>query len=235
MAMAGPFACLDFKVLKMTTGIVGRKCGMTRVFTDDGISIPVTVIEAQPNRITQVKTVETDGYRAVQVTAGSKKPSRVSKPQAGHFASAKVEAGDLLAEFRLVDGDETEYQVGSTIQVDLFAEGQKVDVIGTSIGKGFAGTVKRHNFRTQDATHGNSLSHRAPGSIGQNQTPGRVFKGKKMSGHMGNARRTAQNLEVIRVDAERNLLLIKGSVPGHSGGKVIVRPAVKAGKQGAEA
>jgi large subunit ribosomal protein L3 len=217
----------------MTMGIVGRKCGMTRVFTDDGISVPVTVIEAQPNRITQVKTVETDGYRALQVTAGSKKPSRVSKPLAGHFAAAKVEAGDSLTEFRIADGDDTEYEVGSTLQVELFTEGQKVDVIGTSIGKGFAGTVKRHNFSTQDATHGNSLAHRAPGSIGQNQTPGRVFKGKKMSGQMGNVRRTVQNLEVVRIDSERNLLLIKGAVPGHSGGKVIVRPAVKATNTGA--
>jgi large subunit ribosomal protein L3 len=217
----------------MTTGIVGRKCGMTRVFTEDGISIPVTVIEAQPNRITQVKTAETDGYRALQVTAGSKKPSRVSKPQAGHFAAAKVEAGDLLTELRLSDSDETDYEIGSTLRVDLFEEGQIVDVVGTSIGKGYAGTVKRHNFRTQDATHGNSLAHRAPGSIGQNQTPGRVFKGKKMSGHMGNVRRTIQNLEVVRVDAERNLLLIKGAVPGHKGGKVIVRPAVKASNKGA--
>ena len=215
----------------MTMGIVGRKCGMTRVFTEDGDSIPVTVIEAQPNRITQVKTVETDGYRALQVTAGSKKPSRVSKPQAGHFAQAKVEAGDLLTEFRLLDSDETEYEIGGDVKVDQFAEGQIVDVIGTSIGKGYAGTVKRHNFRTQDATHGNSLAHRAPGSIGQNQTPGRVFKGKKMSGHMGNVRRTVQNLEVVRVDAERNLLLIKGAVPGHKGGSVIVRPAVKATNQ----
>jgi large subunit ribosomal protein L3 len=212
----------------MTMGLVGRKCGMTRVFTEDGISIPVTVIEAQPNQITQVKTVETDGYRALQVSAGRRKPSRVSKPQAGHFARAKVEAGDLISEFRVGDADETEYQVGSTLGVDLFEAGQKVDVIGTSIGKGYAGTVKRHNFRTQDATHGNSLSHRAPGSIGQNQTPGRVFKGKKMSGQMGNARSTVQNLEVVRVDAERNLLLIKGAVPGHTGGRVIVRPAVKA-------
>ena len=215
----------------MTMGIVGRKCGMTRVFTEDGISIPVTVIEAQPNRITQVKTVETDGYSALQVTAGSRKASRVSKPEAGHFAKAKVEAGDLIAEFRLGAGDqpeEGEFETGQELKVDLFEEGQKVDVIGTSIGKGFAGTVKRHNFRTQDATHGNSLAHRAPGSIGQNQTPGRVFKGKKMSGHMGNVRRTVQNLEVVRVDAERNLLLIKGAVPGHKGGRVIVRPAVKA-------
>ena len=212
----------------MTMGIVGRKCGMTRVFTEDGVSIPVTVIEAQPNRITQVKTVETDGYRALQVTAGSKKPSRVSKPQAGHFAAAKVEAGDLVSEIRLSDSDEAEFETGGEIRVEQFQEGQKVDVIGTSIGKGFAGTVKRHNFSMQDATHGNSLAHRAPGSIGQNQTPGRVFKGKKMSGQMGNVRRTVQNLEIVRVDSERNLLLVRGAVPGHRGGQVIVRPAIKA-------
>ncbi len=212
----------------MTMGLVGRKCGMTRVFTEDGISIPVTVVEAQPNRITQVKTVETDGYRALQVTAGSRKASRVNKPAAGHFAAAKVEAGDLMSEFRLSDSDQGEFEPGAEIRVDLFSEGQKVDVIGTSIGKGYAGTVKRHNFRTQDATHGNSLAHRAPGSIGQNQTPGRVFKGKKMSGQMGNARCTVQNLEVVKVDSERNLLLIKGAVPGHRGGRVIVRPAIKA-------
>ncbi|MGB5628520.1 MAG: 50S ribosomal protein L3 [Woeseiaceae bacterium] len=214
----------------MTMGLVGRKCGMTRVFTDEGISIPVTVIEAQPNRITQVKTVEVDGYSALQVAAGSRKASRVSKPAAGHFAAAKVEAGDLITEFRLDGADEGKFEKGGELKVDLFQEGQKVDVIGTSIGKGFAGTVKRHNFSMQDATHGNSLSHRAPGSIGQNQTPGRVFKGKKMSGHMGNVRRTAQNLEVVRVDAERNILLIKGAVPGHAGGKVVVRPAIKAKK-----
>jgi large subunit ribosomal protein L3 len=212
----------------MTMGLVGRKCGMTRVFTEDGVSIPVTVIEAQPNQITQVKTVENDGYRALQVAAGRRKASRVSKPQAGHFAQAKVEAGDLITEFRLDETDEGNYEMGNEIKVDLFEAGQKVDVIGTSIGKGYAGTVKRHNFRTQDATHGNSLAHRAPGSIGQNQTPGRVFKGKKMSGQMGNARSTVQNLEVVRVDAERNLLLIKGAVPGHKGGRVIVRPAIKA-------
>ena len=211
----------------MTMGLVGRKCGMTRVFTEDGISIPVTVIEAQPNQITQVKTVESDGYRALQVCAGQRKASRVSKPQAGHFAAAKVEAGDLITEFRLDASDESEYESGSELKVDLFEEGQKVDVIGTSIGKGFAGTVKRHNFRMQDATHGNSLAHRAPGSIGQNQTPGRVFKGKKMSGQMGNVRRTVQNLEVVRIDSERNLLLIKGAVPGAKGGQVAVRPAVK--------
>ena len=214
----------------MTMGLVGRKCGMTRVFTDDGASIPVTVIEAQPNRITQVKTVEVDGYAALQVAAGSRKASRVSKPAAGHFAAAKVEAGDLITEFRLDGADSAEFEKGGELKVDLFEEGQKVDVIGTSIGKGFAGTVKRHNFSMQDATHGNSLAHRAPGSIGQNQTPGRVFKGKKMSGHMGNVRRTAQNLEVVRVDAERNVLLIKGAVPGHAGGKVVVRPAIKAKK-----
>ena len=217
----------------MTMGLVGRKCGMTRVFTEDGASIPVTVVEAQPNRITQVKTVETDGYRALQVVAGSRKASRVVKPAAGHFAAAKVEAGDLMTEFRIADGDDTEYQIGSELRVELFDEGQKVDVIGTSIGKGFAGTVKRHNFSMQDATHGNSLAHRAPGSIGQNQTPGRVFKGKKMSGQMGNVRRTIQNLEVVRVDSERNLLLIKGAVPGHRGGRVIVRPAIKARNKGA--
>jgi large subunit ribosomal protein L3 len=213
----------------MTMGLVGRKCGMTRVFTEEGESIPVTVIEAPPNRITQVKTVDNDGYRALQVTAGQRKASRVSRPEAGHFAKAKVEAGDLLTEFRVAEGDETDYQIGTELRVDLFETGQKVDVIGTTIGKGYAGTVKRHNFRTQDATHGNSLAHRAPGSIGQNQTPGRVFKGKKMSGHMGNVRRTAQNLEVIRVDEDRNLLLIKGAVPGHKGGRVVVRPSVKAG------
>ena len=215
----------------MTMGLVGRKCGMTRVFTEDGISIPVTVIEAQPNRITQVKSVEIDGYRALQVTAGERKASRVNRPEAGHFAKAKVEAGDLITEFRLTADEqpqEGEFEPGQEIKVDLFAEGQKVDVTGTIIGKGYAGTVKRHNFRTQDATHGNSLSHRAPGSIGQNQTPGRVFKGKKMSGHMGNVRRTAQNLEVVRVDADRNLLLIKGAVPGHKSGRVIVKPSVKA-------
>jgi large subunit ribosomal protein L3 len=212
----------------MTMGLLGRKCGMTRVFTDEGDSIPVTVIEAQPNRITQVKTVDTDGYRALQVTTGSRKASRVSKPEAGHFAAAKVEAGDLMTEFRLEDADEGEFELGGELKVDLFAEGQKVDVIGTSIGKGFAGGVKRHNFSMQDATHGNSLAHRAPGSIGQNQTPGRVFKGKKMAGHMGNVQRTIQNLVVVRVDNDRNLLLIKGAVPGSKGGSVIVRPAVKA-------
>ena len=211
----------------MTMGLVGRKRGMTRIFTDEGVSIPVTVIEAQPNRVTQVKTVDNDGYSALQVTAGSRRPSRVTKSQAGHFAAAKVEAGDQVTEFRLAEGEGADLEAGSEVKVDLFEEGQKVDVIGTTIGKGFAGTVKRHNFRTQDATHGNSLAHRAPGSIGQNQTPGRVFKGKKMSGHMGNVQRTIQNLEIVRVDADRNLLLVRGAVPGHKGGSVIVRPAIK--------
>jgi len=211
----------------MSVGIVGRKCGMTRVFTDDGVSIPVTVIEVDPNRVTQVKNGETDGYAAIQVAVGNRRPSRVSKPVAGHYAKAGVEAGRGLWEFRL-DGSDEQFEVGSTVTVECFEAGQKVDVTGVSKGKGFQGVIKRWNFATQDATHGNSLSHRAPGSIGQNQTPGRVFKGKKMAGHMGSERVTVQNLEVVRVDAERNLLLIKGAVPGAPGGDVIVRPAVKA-------
>ncbi|BAZ95078.1 50S ribosomal protein L3 [Thiohalobacter thiocyanaticus] len=201
---------------------------MTRVFTEDGAAVPVTVIEVEPNRVTQLKSQETDGYRALQVTTGSRRASRVTKPLAGHYARAGVEAGRGLWEFRLYGEEGEGIEVGAEIKVDIFENGQKVDVSGTSIGKGFQGGVKRHNFRTQDATHGNSLSHRAPGSIGQNQTPGRVFKGKKMAGHMGSVRRTTQSLEVVRVDAERNLLLIKGSVPGAKGGDVIVRPAVKA-------
>jgi len=212
----------------MTIGVVGRKVGMTRVFTDEGASLPVTVIEIEPNRVAQLKTLETDGYRAVQVTTGSRKASRVTKPAAGHFAKAGVEAGRGLWEFRLNDGEGEELAVAGEIKVDIFEAGQKVDVSGVSIGKGFAGGVKRHNFRTQDATHGNSLSHRAPGSIGQCQTPGRVFKGKRMAGHMGDVKRTMQNLEVVRVDADRNLLLVKGAVPGAKGGNVVVRPAVKA-------
>ncbi|MFA5632784.1 MAG: 50S ribosomal protein L3 [Porticoccaceae bacterium] len=211
----------------MSVGIVGRKCGMTRVFTDDGLSIPVTVIEVEANRVTQVKNDETDGYSAVQVATGSRRPSRVSKAVAGHYAKAGVEAGRGLWEFRL-DGSDEQFDVGSAITVERFQAGQKVDVTGVSKGKGFQGVVKRWNFATQDATHGNSLSHRAPGSIGQNQNPGRVFKGKKMSGHMGAEQVTVQNLEVVRVDAERNLLLIKGAVPGAPGGDVVVRPAVKA-------
>jgi len=211
----------------MTIGIIGRKCGMTRVFNADGDSVPVTVIDAGPNRIAQVKTDDRDGYCAVQVTLGSKRPSLVGKPAAGHFAKAEVEAGEGLWELRLTDDKGTELEAGNELSIDQFEAGQKVDVTGTSKGKGFAGTVKRHNFRMQDATHGNSLSHRAPGSIGQNQTPGRVFKGKKMSGHMGDARVTAQNLEIVQVDTERNLLLVKGAVPGAPGGTVIVRPSVK--------
>lgn len=210
----------------MSLGVVGRKCGMTRVFTDEGVSIPVTVIEVDPNRITRVKSDETDGYAAVQVTAGTRRASRINKAEAGEFAKAGVEAGRSLWEFRL-DGSEEGLEVGGTITVERFAVGQKVDVTGTSKGKGFQGVIKRWNFSMQDATHGNSLSHRAPGSIGQNQTPGRVFKGKKMAGHMGAERVTTQNLEVVRVDAERNLLLIKGAVPGAPGADVIVRPAVK--------
>lgn len=212
----------------MTIGVVGRKVGMTRIFTEDGASLPVTVIEVEPNRVTQLRTEEADGYRAVQVTVGARKANRVTKAMAGHFAKAGVEAGRGVWEFRLNDGEGEELAPASEIKVDIFEEGQKVDVTGRSIGKGFQGGVKRHNFRTQDATHGNSLSHRAPGSIGQCQTPGRVFKGKKMAGHMGDERTTTQNLEIVRVDAERNLLLVKGAVPGAKGGNVIVSPAVKA-------
>ncbi len=212
----------------MTIGVIGRKIGMTRVFTEDGVSVPVTVIEVEPNRVTQVKTVDTDGYRALQVTTGKRRPSRVTKPLAGHFAKHGVEAGRGLWEFRLAEGEGEDITPGAEIRVDIFEVGQKVDVTGTTIGKGFQGGVKRHHFSTQDATHGNSLSHRAPGSIGQNQTPGRVFKGKRMAGHMGNVRRTVQNLEVVRVDPGRNILLVKGAVPGSKGGDVIVRPAVKA-------
>jgi large subunit ribosomal protein L3 len=209
----------------MTIGLVGRKSGMTRIFTEEGVSVPVTVLEVSPNRITQVKTGDVDGYSAVQVTAGERKASRVSKAEAGHFAKAGVEAGRGLWEFR-VDSVE-EYQVGGELNVGLFEAGQKVDVTGQSKGKGFQGGIKRWNFSGLDNTHGNSLSHRSNGSIGQCQTPGRVFKGKKMSGHMGAEQVTVQTLEVVRVDAERNLLLIKGAVPGAPGGDVIVRPAVK--------
>jgi large subunit ribosomal protein L3 len=207
-------------------GLIGRKVGMTRVFTEEGVSIPVTVVEVEANRVSQVKTLETDGYAAIQVTAGTKKANRVNKAEAGHFAKAGVEAGRGLWEFRLENGEE--FEVGAELTVELFNETKKVDVTGTSKGKGFQGAVKRWNFRTQDMTHGNSLSHRAPGSIGQCQTPGRVFKGKKMAGHMGAERVTTQNLEIVRVDAERNLLLIKGAVPGSTGCNVIVKPAVKA-------
>jgi large subunit ribosomal protein L3 len=212
----------------MAIGLVGRKVGMTRVFQEDGASVPVTVIEVTANRVTQVKTEETDGYRALQVTTGDKKANRVNKPAAGHFAKAGVEAGRGLWEFRLEDGEGEDFAVGSEITVEIFADTKKVDVTGISKGKGFQGAIKRWNFRTQDATHGNSLSHRAPGSIGQNQSPGRVFKGKKMAGQMGNKQITVQTLDVVRVDAERGLLLIRGAVPGATGGDVIIKPAVKA-------
>jgi len=211
----------------MTIGIVGRKVGMTRVFTEAGASVPVTVIEVEPNRVTQLRTKETDGYCAVQVTTGTRKASRVNKPEAGHLAKAGVEAGRGMWEFRLAEGEGEGIEVGGEIKVDIFEAGQLVDVRGTTKGKGFQGGVKRHNFTMQDATHGNSISHRAPGSIGQCQTPGRVFKGKKMAGHMGNVQRAAQNLEVVRVDADRNLLLVKGAVPGAKGGDVIITPAIK--------
>ena len=214
----------------MAIGLVGRKAGMTRVFTDEGNSVPVTVIEATPNRITQIKTDDTDGYSAIQVTAGDAKQNRVSKPLAGHYAKANTGAGRGLWEFRSEELEEL--AVGGELTVEQFEEGQKIDVRGVSKGKGYAGTIKRWNFRGQDNTHGNSISHRAPGSIGQCQTPGRVFKGKKMSGHMGAARVTTQNLEVVRIDVEKNLLLVKGAVPGPAGGDVFIRPSVKAGSGG---
>lgn len=216
----------------MAIGLVGRKAGMTRIFTEDGASVPVTVIEVEPNRVTKVNDGESDGYDSVQVTVGSKKASRVTKAEAGHFAKAGTEAGRGLWEFRLEDHDGDKPEVGGEIKVDLFEAGQKVDVRGVSKGKGFQGGVKRHNFHMQDATHGNSLSHRAPGSIGQCQTPGRVFKGKKMAGHMGDANTCVQNIEVVRVDADRNLLLVKGAVPGARGGDVIVTPAIKLKNKG---
>ena len=209
----------------MAIGIVGTKQGMTRVFTEDGRSVPVTVVEATPNRVTQLKQVEQDGYSAVQVTFGAVKASRVNRPAAGHFKKAQVEAGRKLIEFTLTDDDA---EVGSELSVDAFEVGQKVDVTGQSKGKGFQGVIKRHNFSMQDATHGNSISHRAPGSIGQCQTPGRVFKGKKMAGHMGARKVTVQTLEVIRVDNDNNLLLVKGAVPGANGGDVVITPSVKA-------
>jgi len=212
----------------MAIGLIGRKVGMTRIFTEDGVSIPVTVIEATPNRVTQLRTDETDGYRALQVTAGEKKANRVNKAAAGHFAKAGVEAGRGLWEFRLEANEGSDIEVGSEVTVELFNDTKKVDVVGTSKGKGFAGVIKRWNFSSQRMTHGNSLSHRAPGSIGQNQSPGKVFKGKKMAGQLGNKRITMQSLDLVRVDAENNLLLVKGTVPGATGGDVIVKPAVKA-------
>jgi large subunit ribosomal protein L3 len=216
----------------MAIGIVGRKAGMTRVFTEEGVSVPVTVIEVEPNRVTQVRSLESDGYSAIQVTVGDKKASRLNKPMAGHYAKAGVEAGRGLWEFRLDDHSGDVPEVGAQIDAAIFEVGQKVDVRGHSKGKGFQGGVKRHNFRMQDATHGNSISHRAPGSIGQCQTPGRVFKGKKMAGHMGAARVSTQNVEVLRVDTDRNILLVKGAVPGSRGGDVIITPAIKMKNKG---
>lgn len=211
----------------MAMGLIGKKCGMTRVFTPNGEAVAVTVIAVESNTVAQVKTVETDGYRAIQLSAGTRK--RASKPIAGHYAKANVKPGRTLREFRLGEKDGADIQVGAELKADLFKEGQYVDVTGVTIGKGYAGTIKRHHFTMGDASHGNSLSHRAPGSIGQRQTPGRVFPGKRMAGHLGNVQRTVQNLQVVRVDAERNVLLVKGAVPGSKGGNVIVSPAVKAG------
>lgn len=213
-----------------TPGLVGRKAGMTRVFNDAGESVPVTVIQALPNRITQVRTLETDGYRAVQVAHGERKASHLSKSLAGHYAKVKVAPGTDLVEFRLT-ADAEEFSAGTELKVDMFEAGQVVDVVGTTVGKGFAGTMKRHNFGGLPATHGVSVSHRSPGSIGQRQTPGRVFLGKRMAGHMGQQRRTIENLRVVRIDAERNLILVSGAVPGAPGGQVIVRPSVKAAAQ----
>jgi large subunit ribosomal protein L3 len=214
-------------------GLLGRKCGMTRVFTEAGVTVPVTVIEVLPNRVTQVKTADTDGYRAVQVSFGAKRPQLLSKALAGHYAKAKAAPGRALMEFRLAANEGADLAAGAEVKVDLFKAGDAVDVTGTTIGKGFAGTMKRHNFAGGMASHGNSLSHRAPGSIGQRQTPGRVFLGKRMSGHMGAIRRTTENLQVVEVDAERNLILISGAVPGAEGGNVIVRPSLKAARRAA--
>jgi large subunit ribosomal protein L3 len=211
----------------MALGLIGRKCGMTRVFSEDGAAHPVSVVHIEPNRVVQVKTGERDGYRAIQVTTGSKKRSGLTKPLAGHYAKTGVEAGRGLWEFRLSDNDDSAPDVGTEFGVEVFQVGQFVDVRGVSIGKGFAGVVKRHNFRTQDATHGNSLSHRAPGSIGQNQSPGRVFKGKRMAGHMGNENVTIQTLKIRAIDTDKSLLLIEGAIPGPKGGDVVVKPAVK--------
>ena len=213
----------------MTIGIVGKKIGMTRIFTDEGKSLPVTVIEAQPNRVTQIKTIERDGYSAVQVTKGKTKNKRVNKPSAGLYSKVSVEAGEGLWEFRL--GEPPFDEIGSDLTVSEFSEGQRVDIRGISKGKGFAGVVKRYNFKTQDMSHGNSVSHRAPGSIGQCQTPGRVFKGKKMAGHMGAARVTTQGLEIVKIDSENNLILVRGAVPGASGGAVVLVPSVKERKR----
>jgi large subunit ribosomal protein L3 len=212
----------------MSLGLVGRKVGMTRIFTDDGDSIPVTVLEVGDNRVTQIKTDETDGYTAVQVTFGTRRASRVTKPLAGHLAKAGVEAGEVIKEFRVDAARAAEFQPGANISVDLFEVGQKIDVQGVTIGKGYAGTIKRYHFSSGRASHGNSRSHNVPGSIGMAQDPGRVFPGKRMTGHMGDVTRTVQNLEIAKIDAERKLLLVKGAIPGAKGGQVIVTPAVKA-------
>jgi len=212
----------------MSLGLVGRKVGMTRIFAEDGASVPVTVLDVSNNRVTQIKTPATDGYSAVQVAFGQRRASRVTKALAGHMAKAGVEAGSVMREFRIAPEQVAGYKAGDVISVEIFAVGQKVDVTGTSIGKGYGSVIKRHNFSSQRASHGNSVSHNAPGSIGMAQDPGRVFPGKRMAGHLGAAKSTVQNLEVVRVDVERGLLLIKGAVPGHDGGDVIVRPAVKA-------
>lgn len=211
----------------MSLGLIGRKVGMMRIFTDEGDSIPVTVVDVSDNRVTQVKTTETDGYTAVQVAFGKRRPSRVNKAAAGHFAKAGVEAGTVLREFTVDESKAAEVKAGDVLPATMFEAGQKIDVQGVSIGKGYAGTIKRHNFASGRATHGNSLSHNVPGSIGMNQDPGRVFPGKKMTGHMGDVTKTIQNLEIARIDAERNLLLVKGAVPGARNAEVIVRPAVK--------
>lgn len=211
----------------MSIGLIGRKCGMTRVFCEDGTSVPVTVLQIDSNRVTQIKSLETDGYRAIQVAAGEKKASKVNKAMAGHYAAANVIAGRGLWEFRLEEGEGSEFGLGVELPLNIFSEGQVIDVQGESIGKGFAGGVKRHHFSMQDATHGNSLSHRVLGSIGMCQTPGRVFKGKKMAGHLGAAKTTIQNLTIHSIDAERNLILVKGAVPGAKGGDVVITPASK--------
>lgn len=216
----------------MTIGVIGRKAGMTRIFNEMGDTIPVTVIEVTPNRVSQVKTVAIDGYRAIQVAFGTRKASRLTKPLIGHYAKAGVDAGEVLREFRLNEGEGADIAVGQEIAVSIFEPGQKVDVRGVTKGRGFSGVIRRHHFSGQDRTHGNSLSHRAPGSIGQNQTPGRVFKGKKMAGQLGAENRCQQNLEVVRVDSERNLLLVRGGVPGPTGGRLIVQPSIKQRNKG---
>ena len=213
----------------MSLGLVGRKIGMTRIFTDDGVSLPVTVLDVSNNRVTQIKSANTDGYSAVQVAFGTRRPSRVTKAAAGHFAKAGVEAGSVLKEFTATPEQLSQLQAGGTVGVDLFKVGQKVDVTGVTIGKGYAGTIKRHHFKSGRASHGNSKSHNVPGSIGMAQDPGRVFPGKRMTGHLGDVQRTVQNLEIVRIDAARQLLLVKGAIPGAKGGDVVVRPAVKAG------